>query len=211
MKSNKLILDANLSDIVQNVFPIKNGKKTGTCFKINHGTKQYFITAKHIIDNINDGDCLEFLFSGIHTKANVKIIGHHPRADVSAFTIDHDIGLSGLEYYTNKIEPGQEAYFMGFPTRAGRRKNNKVTGKYPHVQIKKATISKIIHSDTDNYLLLNGKNNPGFSGGPVLIKDPSGKKFKVTAIVSGSKRSKESVQHKEKVKPISLGYRTGII
>ena len=197
-------------DIIQNIFPIKNGKKTGTCFAINHGANQYLITAKHIINNINTGDCLEFLFSGIHTRANVKIIGHHPTADISIFTIDHDTGLTGLEYYTNKIKPGQEAYFIGFPTGTGSRKSNKHPKKYPQARIKKATISELFHSDTDNYLLLNGKINPGFSGGPVILKDSSEKKFKVIAIISGSKRSKESVQHKEKVKPISLRNRTGI-
>lgn len=197
--------------IIQNVFPIKNGKKTGTCFTINHEANQYFVSAKHIINNINDGDCLEFLFSGIHTKANVKTISHHPTADVSVFTIDDDIELPELEYYINKIKPGQETFFLGFPTIAGERKSNETPGKYPQALIKKATISKIIHSDTDIYFLLNGKNNPGFSGGPVIMEDPSKKKFKVTAVISGFKRVKESVQLKEKVKPISLRDRTGII
>jgi len=196
--------------IIRNVFPVKNGKRTGTCFTIDYDTNQYFVTAKHIIKNLQNGNCVEFLISGNLIKTNVKTIGHHHTADVSVFTINDHPELQGLKFHIKETEPGQDVHLIGFPTGTGARKSDQSKKKYPQQLIKKATVSRIINNNTDKYLLLNGINNPGFSGGPVILKDPTDRTFKVAAVISGHKPD-ETIYPDKKVSPVSIRNRTGII
>jgi hypothetical protein len=58
---------------------------------------------------------------------------------------------------------------------------------------------------------LDGHNNRGFSGGPVVFKEPGSQLFKVAAIVSGYRYSEEPIYQGDD--PLQLSYRenTGIV
>ena len=72
-------------------------------------------------------------------------------------------------------------------------------------------------AEDENYILLDGHNNPGFSGGPVIFKKNNhGKNFIVAGVVSGYHFAREPVYENEEQeqKESPMGYyksNTGII
>lgn len=149
---------------------------TGTCFTINVDNRQYIITARHLfMDKDEHKDCWEFRGDSINIKFNkqwnaipIKIIGHCPqKIDISVLTAQNPIPLlGGYEFPTqpNDIWYGDEMYFLGFPH--GREAN--VGYNIPFPILKSAKVSE----GSPDHLLLDGHNNSGFSGGPVVYKRP---------------------------------------
>jgi hypothetical protein len=84
---------------------------------------------------------------------------------------------------------GQDVYFVGFPYGISMAAP-KAMGDRPFPFIKRAAISSSIEVDAEKHatlILLDGYNNPGFSGGPVVYKDLNVRidVFKVVGVVSG--------------------------
>jgi len=79
--------------------------------------------------------------------------------------------------------------FLGFPY--GLRSSIKgANGPYPLAIIKRGTISGSVPLDPSkkaNEILLDGYNNPGFSGGPIVYRDlnQSSVVMNVIGVVSG--------------------------
>ena len=84
---------------------------------------------------------------------------------------------------------GQDAYFLGFPY--GIRIDSKgLNGPYPLAVIKRGTVSGVIALGNDaktEMVLLDGYNNPGFSGGPIVFRDlnQSAVVLKLIGVISG--------------------------
>ena len=54
--------------------------------------KQYFVTAKHVIENLKDDDEIEIFYQNKWVKIKAKLTGHSVNADVSVFASDLHIG-----------------------------------------------------------------------------------------------------------------------
>lgn len=199
------------SNVIQRVFHIKHGQGTGTCFAIDHENKQYLVTAKHVVSGLKDNETVELYFNGNWVKVSVKLIGHHGTADVSVFAIDTLLAVHKMEPSSNGIIYGQDTFFLGFPYRLQDEKSGQINRNFPIPLVKKATLSCITSDDTGRYLLLDGINNPGFSGGPVVFTEPNKRDFKVAAIISGYRFSEEPTYHQNHATPISVRANTGII
>lgn len=199
------------SNVIQRVFHIKYGQGTGTCFTIDYENKQYIITAKHVVLGLKNDDIVELYFNGNWTKITVKMIGHHPTADVSVFAIDTLLNAHKMEPTSNGITYGQDTFFLGFPYQLQDEMNGQINRNFPIPLVKKATLSCITKDDTGPYFLLDGINNPGFSGGPVVFTEPNKYDFKVAAIISGYKFNEEPTYHQNQETEISVRSNTGII
>jgi hypothetical protein len=86
------------------------------------------------------------------------------------------------------IQYGQDAYFLGFPYNIGSPMVP--NGGYPLAFVKHALISVIQPLNLEkkeSLYQMDGYNNPGFSGGPVVVKDFSKPEFTyaVIAVISG--------------------------
>ena len=199
------------ANVIHRVFHIKYGQGTGTCFAIDYDNKQYIVTAKHVVSELKDNETVELYFNGDWTKVSIKVVGHHKTADVSVFAVGTLIGVHKLEPSSNGIIYGQDTYFLGFPYRIQDEKSGQINRNFPIPLVKKATLSSITSDDTGGYLLLDGINNPGFSGGPVVFTEPNKRDFKVAAIISKFRFSEEPTYHQNKETPISVRANTGII
>lgn len=147
---------------------------TGTCFTINVDNRQYIITARHLfMDKDNHDDYWEFLGDTIDIKFNkrwnsipITIIGHcTQKIDISVLTAQIQIPLlGGYEFPTDKnaIWYGDEMFFLGFP----HQREADIGANIPFPILKSAKVSE----GNPDYLLLDGHNNSGFSGGPVVYK-----------------------------------------
>ncbi|MER9410652.1 hypothetical protein [Mesorhizobium sp. M0589] len=106
--------------------------------------------------------------------------------------------MTGLIY-------GQEVYFLGFPF--GWTGHFHTHDGYPLPFVKRATASLF-----DPVLLyLDGHNNPGFSGGPVVFHPPNQNDFRIAGIISGYRTATEVIKIGEIVTEFSTTVNTGII
>ena len=75
------------NNVIQRVFYLKYGGSTGTCFTVDIDGKQYFITAKHVIDGLPDNGNIELLHDKKWNQYKIRLVGHSSTADVSVFTL----------------------------------------------------------------------------------------------------------------------------
>lgn len=200
------------SNVITRVFHIRYGQGTGTCFAIDVDEKQYLITAKHVIAGLQNGSTIELFHNGGWRTVAANLVGHHLSADVSVIAINQILATFTLEPSSGGIAYGQDTYFLGFPYRLQDEASSPINRDFPFPLVKKATLSAIMRDHIGNYLLLDGLNNSGFSGGPVVFKTITSNEFKVAAIISAYRTNPEPINYQNQPNP-QLIYRanTGII
>jgi hypothetical protein len=178
------------SEILQRVFYIKYGNNTGTCFLVSIDSNDYLITAKHLFPtNLTNKSAVDIEIlrndGWIKFKPNY-LIHSNTNIDITVLDLksndqkDNLFDIGSKNYYLS-----QECFFLGFPF--GLRmddREGKMNNGFPLPFVKKAIISSFI-SDTSHMkqIFLDGHNNPGFSGGPVVITNyESGSKHKMRII-----------------------------
>jgi hypothetical protein len=163
---------------------------TATAFTIDVDGREYLITAKHVVAGLKDDDKIDIYQNDAWTSFPVKIFRCDDPIDIAVLvppfqlTVNFDLPFDRTNFFF-----GQEAYFLGFPY--GIQSPGKgVNGPYPLAIIKRGTISgthPIDPSKKAAMILLDGYNNPGFSGGPIVYRDlnQSTVVLKLLGVVSG--------------------------
>ncbi len=196
------------SNVIHRVFRICYNGSEGTGFTIEVEGREYLITAKHVIESLNGNDTIDIFSNGGWTPHQVTLVGHAPDdADISVLAAMHQLTPLGLpmQASTEGLTYGQDVYFLGFPYGfTGRFIFQE--GGYPLPFVKKAIVSLLDHK----IVLLDGHNNPGFSGGPVVFTDRSNN-FKVAAVISGFQAVEEPVLIRGENSEFTYKYNTGII
>lgn len=85
---------------------------------------------------------------------------------------------------------------------------------FPFPLVKKAIVSAMMTDDKKCINLLDGHNNPGFSGGPVVFQDPKSPqlKFKVAGVIASYRVDREPVVDADgNETPFHYDSNTGII
>ncbi|HZD60078.1 MAG TPA: hypothetical protein VE439_06450, partial [Anaerolineae bacterium] len=121
-----------------------------------------------------------------------------------------------LEPTSDGIVYGQDVFFLGFPYGMRVELGNLNRG-FPLPFVKKAILS-CIHTTENGVQIyyLDGHNNPGFSGGPVVFKEANRQNFKVASVISGYRQEEEPIYqagqeiHFQEI-PLVYRYNTGII
>jgi hypothetical protein len=166
------------------VFEIRVGKMTGTSFTIEHHETQYLVTARHIISGIQLTNAEVEIFQGSDwKKLQVDILlPKNPNVDIAVLKIPKPLSVT-YEFVPDSagVIFGQEVYFLGFPYGL----HTATLGT--HIPfIKRGTLSAQDTSDPDGTIwYVDGFNNQGFSGGPIVFQEMKTKKWKVAAVVRG--------------------------
>lgn len=198
------------ANVIQRTFHLKYGSGTGTCFTIDIDEKQYFVTAKHIIENLINDEEIELYFKNNWVKVKTKLIGHSTNADVSVFSIEQHIGGHPLPATLDGIVYGQDLYFLGFPY--GLKSEVGVLNReFPLPLVKKGILSAIFSDQSEKYFLIDGHNNPGFSGGPVVYKKSGSNDFNVGGVISAYRYELENTYFNDTPTPIQIKTNTGIV
>ncbi len=105
---------------------------------------------------------------------------------------------------------GQEVFFLGFPYNlfADIGATNR---DFPLPFVKRATLSSMSNDPNEDILFLDGHNNLGFSGGPVVFKAPGAQDFRVAGVVSGYRFEEEPIYSGDTPTQLAFRYNTGII
>ena len=147
----------------------------GTAFAIDLDAKQYLATAKHVATSPPASMAVEVFSNGVWVSLPTRLIGHGPdNVDVSVLATDRKMTPSDLPLEASSMGMiyGQDVFFLGFPYGIVGKVAFTANG-YPLPFVKRATLSLI----KDDVYFLDGHNNPGFSGGPVVFRPPGAQEF----------------------------------
>lgn len=195
-------------------FHLRLGDQAATGFLIDVEAKQYLVTAKHFVPEVTDVIVFEVLHDRSWKKIPARLVGHAPgEIDITVLALPKPLVASDyiLTPDMGGIVLGQEAFFLGFPYGlfgdVGEFNSN-----YPMPFVKRATVSSMsVSEDGPAIIFLDGHNNPGFSGGPVLFKVQEHGELKVAAVVSGYRSVNAPVYQGEQALPLTYRYNTGIV
>lgn len=183
------IVDSNL---MKTVFLIKSKNGIGTAFTIYKDNQEYIVTAKHITKNSDD----IYIFCN-NTWINLgKNIRESLIADIAVIKAPIRLvnDITPLELNNDGIIYSQDVYFLGFPYGMFNDAGD-ILGGRPLAFIKKGILSAI-HSKREGMgtiFFIDGHNNKGFSGGPVVFKNIDNNKWSICSVISGYYSPNESI------------------
>lgn len=199
---------------LQRAFRLKWGDHIGTCFTLDIDGKQYIVTARHVVEGIKPDDNVGLLFKREWHGVPVKLV-----AECSGVV---DITVLAASYQITPADPfpasdtdfilGQDVYFLGFPFGLVGAEAGEVNRHFPVPFIKKAILSSVINEvGGARILYLDGHNNPGFSGGPVVYSVQPGNLFHVAGVVSGYQFDPQPIYKGESETTLMARHNTGIV
>lgn len=198
-------------NVFSRVFHIKYGGSIGTCFLIDVNSRQYFVTAKHVVNGIGNEGEVELYYKKTWAKLRIRLTGHSSVADVSVFAVDFVIQSHPLEPTPDGISFGQDVYFLGFPYGL-KTEIDYLNRDFPMPLIKKGILSAMFFDQPGKSFLLDGHNNPGFSGGPVVFSSQDRPNvYKIAGVISGYRFEIQEIKVNEGQPPIQVKMNTGII
>jgi S1-C subfamily serine protease len=182
--------DAVPTEILQRTFLIKVGNTTGTAFIVDRNGKVYVVTARHVVAGLPDTKATFQLWRSNKWQDVQTVRTMLPSSasvDIAIFETEEkiarpfQIAVSGTDEGPTM---GQQVWFLGYPfgdTAMTSRSQDQIL---PF--IKRGTISAINGSNPDAVVLyIDGFNNPGFSGGPVVYWEFSKHAYRILGVVQG--------------------------
>lgn len=177
---------------------IKSKTEAGTMFSIEVDSREYWLTAKHILTGRKSGpagevnektaslDVLDPIGDTIKWNS-IQFAVIDPGKDIDIVVLVptiklQDIGIPSLKVSSGSFGMGEECSFLGFPFANTWTATFSNSTPYKMPFIKHCYISGILGQPAA-VLVLDGINNPGFSGGPVLYH--TGPNQVVLGVISG--------------------------
>jgi hypothetical protein len=219
-----------IAETMANTFNLYQEQSAGTCFMVTKDGRQYFVTAAHLFKpSHKSGDLvpIQMLIQNQLQYFNAKVYFHADRnVDIALIRLSEKVLQNiqlpkefikynevvqqvfqgkGISLDSTFITVGVEVFFYGFPL--GNLGTQALGIKFPLV--KKAIISGWVRHKGLDKILLDGYNNLGFSGGPVVSYNTSSKKMCIVGVVSGYIPEPVSVQYKGD--KLSVNENSGII
>ena len=108
-----------------------------------------------------------------------------------------------VEWCTDKM-----LIFLGFPYLEIDPAFKEINNGYPQPFVKKGIVANM----SPGLLFLDGHNNPGFSGGPVVFNTPQSRDYKIAGVVSGYRATSQPVkEHEQDSSSITFDENAGIV
>jgi hypothetical protein len=163
---------------------IVTSKGYSSSFVMNHKGRQWLVTASHVVDELGDNDVIEVHGQDGEKHSGLERLPRISAADVAVFrlwTEDADFGPPLEPYGADGVFATQDAYFLGFPDLGGDGFGLTYADSTPF--IKKASVSGQADYYGIKVWLLDGMNNHGFSGGPLIIHEQEPEGYRVFAVL----------------------------
>jgi hypothetical protein len=188
--------DAVPGEILQRTIMIKNGTKYGTAFKIDHHGQVYLVTARHMVEGLPKSKAtIQVWHSNQWEDFQIVEILFPPSESVDIAVLETDEQITRPYDITTDdtgggVTMGQQVWFLGYPYQIASQWK---TGQIAPF-IKRGTMSAIDGRDPDAVVIyVDGFNNPGFSGGPVVYWDFTKHAYGILAVVQGYKEDTAKV------------------
>jgi S1-C subfamily serine protease len=191
------------TNVFDRVLLLRIGGETATGFTLDVDHRQYLITAKHVVAALGRaGEVLVYKGTG-WAIVPVKIFRCDDPVDIAVLVPPKQLTVDvPLEPTNRELRYGEDMYFVGFPYGL-RSSAPERPGGYPVAFVKKAIMSGEVAEDGATVMVLDGYNNPGFSGGPLVYRDPDrpGMVFDVAGVVKGFRADLAPVYARQTVTP----------
>lgn len=178
------------SNVIYRVLRIKTGAGTGSAFTIEVDGKQYLITARHLLDGFGSEGEVELWIEGRWSRMRARALYPASAAvDMAALDVGRPVTVTfPLEPSSGGLTLGQQVYFLGYPHGLGTPDRFVPPGFGEIPFLKSGIVSAMDDRDPQaRVLYLDGHNNPGFSGGPVVFWHAASRRFRVAGVVRGYK------------------------
>lgn len=194
------------SNVYVRVLKIKVGDTMGTSFTMDIDGRQYLITAKHIVKNLNQEGSIEIDKNNQWSPISVKVLKCLDPIDIAVLippkVLTPTYPLEPISD-SRKIIIGQDAYFAGFPLGISMDPSG-VNLDHSLAIVKKGIVSAQINEKGAIIYLIDGFNNHGFSGGPIVFRNVSdlnpNSPLYLLGVVSGFPKDLSPVMTPEKVR-----------
>jgi hypothetical protein len=187
------------TNILMRVSMIESRYFRGTTFSVDVDQREYWITAKHIITGVEKppyGDIksksvsLRILDPGapgeLWVPEDFSVIDPGEGIDIVILTAAQPLlphPLPSLPTNSGQVNLGGDCEFLGFPYGVGWRATFDPGVSWWMPYVKHCTISALPPKEGPKIWVLDGINNVGFSGGPVIVR--TGADQRIMGVVSG--------------------------
>ncbi len=207
-------MDLVTANSFERVLEIRTGLGSGTAFSIPYVGREYLVTARHLLP---EGDPRpEVSIASRHMTGTLRLellptdpatadVAVAPLPDAVTPTLPLAAGRDGIIW-------GQHVFFLGFPyglaTEFARGAPNQRIAF-----VKGAVFSASADVEGASLLYLDGMNNPGFSGGPVVFnRDGDHLRPQVCGVIAGYRTELQPVyQGTTPITAVAAAANTGII
>ena len=183
------------AEILQRTIFIKAGNEAGTAFGVDYQGKMYLVTARHVIAGLPAENATIQVWQDNQWKDYHTVKTIFPSSgdvDIAVFETDEKVTnpYSVVTASNGQATMGQQVWFLGYPWGiASKFKSGKVA---PF--IKRGTMSAIDTTNPDAIVIyIDGFNNPGFSGGPIVFWDFSKHTYEILGVVKGYREDSAKV------------------
>jgi hypothetical protein len=186
------------SNAMTRVLALRNGAHQGTGFTIEVDGRQYVVTAKHLLPGTNQLADIEIYRDHSWRRLSVTVLRSED-ADV-AVLVPPVVLTPALKVVFGKKGAflSQEVFFLGFPWMMGTEVAADVNNGYPIPFIKKGTLSAWYKGQAKyDLIFVDGINNPGFSGGPLVGVNIQTKDTMVMGVVTGYRTNPDTVMNND--------------
>jgi hypothetical protein len=165
-------------------FRIRFGDNIGTAFYIEVGGTNFLATAKHIVPHLAAGESIAIRNNEDWQLLEVeRTTACQEGTDVAVIKLVQPFGEAiGHDQLDSAIAVGQDVGYCGFPLGLENEALPDAP-QWPLPLVKSGMLSGARMRDGVREYMFDTLNNIGFSGGPIIKRDPDG--LKVVGIVSG--------------------------
>jgi hypothetical protein len=177
------------SNVIYRVLRIQVGTATGTSFTIEVDGRQYLVSARHLLPaGWREGEIELWIDSRWSRLRGRAIYPARAAVDIVAFDLGKPVTVSfPLEPSSGGLTLGQQIYFLGYPDGLGSTPPAPAPPGFGEIPfLKSGIVSALDDRDPQaSVLYLDGQNNPGFSGGPIVFWHAPTRSFRVAGVVRG--------------------------
>ena len=150
------------------------GNMTGTAFTIDVNSKQYLVTARHVVEGIRSTDNIKILHERQWKSVSVDVVGlGEDEADVAVLKASLQLSPTyPLAATQEGLIYGQQVYFVGFPfgwDGGAEYINRGFSMPFVRTGIVSAILPGTGSKNTGS-IYIDAFGNKGFSGGPVVFR-----------------------------------------
>ena len=172
---------------------IKTANGIGSSFLVNHKGKIYLVTAGHVVRGLASADTpVQVLKDGVWRPIHVVKVLHPPSAKVDIAVLKTELEAKPSEAIqlddddNEDVMMGQSVWFLGYPS--ADLLHSYFQGHKEMAFVKRGSMSAMDGKDPDAVILyIDGINNKGFSGGPILYFDLNKHEYRIIGVVEGYK------------------------